>query len=85
MATRGLLVSCSEEAKTLACRKALEFAIDASFSELIVEGDNINVMRAMSSSTMNFFMHGNVIVDIHCILCGLWGYLSVVLKGMGTG
>ncbi|XP_023884299.1 uncharacterized protein LOC112028995 [Quercus suber] len=73
MAARGPPVSCSEEAETLACRKALEFAVDVGFSELIVEGDNINVMRAVSASTRNFSMLGNVIADIHCILCGLGG------------
>ena len=68
MATRGPPVSCNEEAETLACRKALKFAVDAGFSELIVEGDNINVMRVVSASIRNFSMLGNVIADIHCIL-----------------
>ena len=54
----------------------MEFAVDAGFSKLIVEGDNVNVMRVVSSSTMNFSMLGNVIVDIHCILCGL-GRVSI--------
>ena len=84
MATKGPSVSCSEEAETLACRKALEFAIDAGFSELIVEGDNINVMRAVSSSTMNFSMLGNVIADIHCILCGLRGLSISCVKRDGN-
>ena len=76
MATKGPQVSCSEEVETLAFRKALEFAVDAGFLELIVEGDNVNVMRAVSSSTLNFSMLGNVIADIHCILCGL-GRVSI--------
>ncbi|XP_075669656.1 uncharacterized protein LOC142639346 [Castanea sativa] len=76
MATKGPPVSSSEEAETLACRKALEFATDTGFSELIVEGDNVNVMRVASSSTRNFFMLGNVIADIHCILYGL-GRVSI--------
>ena len=84
MATRGPLVSCSEEAETLACRKALEFAVDAGFSELIVEGDNINVMRAVSSSTMNFSMLGNVIAAIRCILCGLRGVSISCVKREGN-
>ena len=84
MATRGPPVSCSEEAETLACRKALEFAVDAGFSKLIVEGDNINVMRAVSSSTMNFSMLGNVIADIRCILCGLGGVSISCVKRDGN-
>ena len=76
MASRRPPVSCSEEAETLACRKALEFAVDTGFSELLVEGDNANVMRAISSSTMNFSVLGNVIADIHCNLYGL-GRVSI--------
>ncbi|KAK9991446.1 hypothetical protein SO802_026431 [Lithocarpus litseifolius] len=53
MAAKGPPVSSSEEAETLVCRKALEFAVDVGFSELVVEGDNVNVMRAVSSSSMN--------------------------------
>ena len=68
---KGLSVTCSEEAETMACRKALEFAVDVGFSELVVEEDNVNVMRVVSSSTPNLSMLGNVIADIQCLLCGL--------------
>ena len=40
LSVRGAAVIDSEEAEAMACRKALEFAIDAGFSELVVEGDN---------------------------------------------
>ena len=33
---KGPVVSDSEEAKALACRRALEFAVDARFEELVV-------------------------------------------------
>ena len=36
LSTKGLYVESSEEAKVLTCRKALEFAIDARFMELVV-------------------------------------------------
>uniref|UniRef100_A0A7N2LF10 RNase H type-1 domain-containing protein n=1 Tax=Quercus lobata TaxID=97700 RepID=A0A7N2LF10_QUELO len=39
MSAKGPLVGDSEETEVLACRKALEFAIDASFSELVNEGE----------------------------------------------
>lgn len=71
MPTIRPLVTCSEEAETMACRKALEFVVDAGFSGLVVEGDNVNVMRAISSSTLNLSMLGNVIADIQCLLYGL--------------
>ncbi|KAL0015521.1 hypothetical protein SO802_002590 [Lithocarpus litseifolius] len=67
MAAKGPPILCNEKVETLACKKALEFAIDAGFLERVVEGDNVNVMRVISSSTMNFSMIGNVIADIHCL------------------
>ena len=42
--TKGPLVMTNEEAKVLACRKVLEFAVDFGFLELIIEGNNANVM-----------------------------------------
>ena len=41
----------SEEAEVLACRKALEFAFDLGFVDIVLEGDNSVVMAAVSSST----------------------------------
>ena len=37
LSARGDAVADNEEAEVRACRKALEFAIDAAFSELMVE------------------------------------------------
>ena len=65
------LLNNSEEADILACRKALEFSIDAGFSELVIEGDNANVMRAISSLSPNFSLLGNVFEDVQCLICGL--------------
>ena len=45
MSARGPHVSISEEAELLACKKTMEFATDAGFSELVIEGDSSNVMR----------------------------------------
>ena len=39
MSSKGPAVTDSEEAEILACRQALEFAIDAGFVDLVVEGD----------------------------------------------
>ena len=49
MATKGPEVFCNEEAELLACRKATKFAVDAGFSELVIEGDNSSVMKAISA------------------------------------
>ena len=40
----------SEEVEVMACRKALEFAIDAGFMEIIPEGDNAMVMKTISQA-----------------------------------
>ena len=53
LSARGATVGDNEEAEALACRKAMEFAIDAAFSELMVEGDNVMVISAVSSSSPN--------------------------------
>ena len=44
LAAKGSAVRDSEELDVFACRKALEFAIDAGFMEIILEGDNALVM-----------------------------------------
>nr|XP_023872227.1 uncharacterized protein LOC111984839 [Quercus suber] len=44
MSARGSTVHSSEEGELLACRKAVEFAIDTGFSRLVIEGDNVNVI-----------------------------------------
>ena len=56
MSVKGPPVNDGEEAKIPACWKALEFSIDAGFLELIIEGDNANVMRSISSPNTNHFL-----------------------------
>ena len=46
MAAKGEYVHNSDDAEALACRKALEFAMEAGFSTVIIEGDNSNVMES---------------------------------------
>ena len=48
IAVRGGVVHDSEEVEVMACRKALEFAIDAGFTKIILEGDNAMVMKMIS-------------------------------------
>ena len=71
MATKGLAVFCSAEVELLACRKAVEFAADAGFSEFIIESDNNTVMHAISSSNADESLLGNVVGDIQQMLRGL--------------
>ena len=48
ISAKGGAVRDSEEVEVLACRKALEFAIDAGFLEVILESDNARVMKTVA-------------------------------------
>ena len=62
MSVSGPRVSTSDEAELLACRRAIEFAVDAGFSRLTIEGDNSNVIQSISSSSENSSLLGNLLV-----------------------
>ena len=46
MTAKGEYAHNSDDAEALACRKALEFTMEAGFSTVIIEGDNSNVMES---------------------------------------
>ncbi|XP_075640555.1 uncharacterized protein LOC142612337 [Castanea sativa] len=71
LSARGAATVDSEEAEALACQKAMEFAIDAGFLELIVERDNAMVMSAISSTSPNWSCLGLIYDDIGCLAAGL--------------
>ena len=48
ISAKGGAVSDSEEVEALACRKALEVAVDIGFTNLIIEGDNAVVMKTIA-------------------------------------
>ena len=75
LSVRGEAVSDNEEAEVRACRKALEFAIDAGFSELMVKGDNSVVMSTISSNKPNWSRLGVIYDDIGYLAAGL-SYVS---------
>ena len=82
MAAKGPEVSSSEEAEFLAFRKAIEFAIDAGFSELVIEGDNSSVMKAVSALQDDFSLIGNVVGDIHHLVRNLqWVRIECTRRG----
>lgn len=58
--SKGPTITDSEEAEVLVSRKALEFAIEAGFSDLVIEGDNTIVMKAIHSPQWNMSRLGNV-------------------------
>ena len=71
MTIKGPTVQGSEVAELLACRKALEFAIDAGFSVLIMEGDSVNATRCIASGSDIQSAIGNVVGDIKHLLGAL--------------
>ena len=50
IAIRGGAVRDSEEVEVMACNKVLEFAVDAGFTEIILEGDNAMVLKMISQA-----------------------------------
>ena len=81
MTACGSAVQTSEEAELLACRRALEFAVDAVFYRLIIEGDNSNVTHAISSSAENNLLLGNVVDDIRHLIRGLhWATVCCIRR-----
>ena len=71
MSVKGPSVSCSEEVKALACRKAIEFAVELGFTNMIIMGDNATVMKVVASSSSDFSLLGHVYEDIKCSIRGL--------------
>ena len=70
LAAKGGVVKDSEEVEVMACRKALEFAIDTSFMEIILEGDNALVMKTVSQAQPNLSRLGLIYEDIWCLTVG---------------
>lgn len=70
LATKGPLVQDNEEAEVLACRKALEFAVDAGFLYMVLKGDNLSVMRSISARIANRSRLGHIYEDIQCLATG---------------
>ncbi|XP_030963999.1 uncharacterized protein LOC115985177 [Quercus lobata] len=70
LVAKGPLMQDSEEAEVLACQKVLEFVVDASFTDLLLEGDNMSVMKSITSIRSNRSRLGHIYEDIHCIAVG---------------
>lgn len=56
--------------------------MDAEFTSLIIEGDNVNVIQVISSSLANHSLLGNVVDDVRHLLYGLhWAMTSTIRRG----
>ena len=62
--TKGPRVMDSFEAEALACRDAIEFAVDIGLSEIVIEGDCVQVINAIKDCKVNLSRLGHVIEDI---------------------
>ena len=71
LSARGSYVASSEEGEVLACQKALEFAINARFTEIVLEGDNAKVMKLLMSPRVNRSRLGHNYEDIRTLASGL--------------
>ena len=71
MSVKGPEVKSSEEVEVSACRRAVEFSREVGFSRVIIEGDCLNVMRALSVSTENSSLLGHIYEDIKFNLRGM--------------
>ena len=71
MLAKGPYVRNSEEAEALACRKAVIFAMEAGFSKLVIEGDNVKVMRDVSGLSCHNSLLGHIYEDICAYLNGM--------------
>lgn len=71
LSAKGPFVQDSKEAKVLACRRVVEFAMKAGFMEIILEGDNATVMKTIMAPSTNSSRLGFVYEDICCIGRGL--------------
>ena len=77
MTVKGLTIRGSEVAELLACRKALEFAVDAGFLVLIVKGDSVTATRCIALGSNIQSVMGNVVGDIRHLLGALeWAFVS---------
>ena len=69
----------------LACRRAVEFAIDVGFSELVIKGDNVVVMTSLSHGGPNMSQLGHVVHDIQWLATGLrWASFSHVRRSTNS-
>ena len=84
-AARGPPVTDSKETEALACCKAMEFAMDAGFSDLIIEGDNAEVMKAISSPRVNCSRLGHIYDDIRCLTAGVRAWSTSWVRRSANG
>ena len=64
----------SDEVEILACRKAIEFAMEAGFTDLVIKGENTTVMKAITDygshvSRLGHIVQLSLISKCSCRVC----------------
>ena len=82
MSVKGPLALNSAKAEALARRRAVQFANEAGFSSLVIEGDNALVMNAISCSAEKNSLLGHIFEDIQQLVRGLqYASISCIKRG----
>ena len=68
---KGPRVMDSLEVEALACRDAIEFAVDIGLSDIVIEGDCLQVINAIKACKVNLSWLGHVIEDIQVLISSL--------------
>ena len=71
MSARRAWVNDSLEVEALAWRRALQFAVDIGFSDLIIEEDSVQVMNAIKSRKADLSQLGHIFEDIQVLISRL--------------
>ncbi|KAK9994865.1 hypothetical protein SO802_024568 [Lithocarpus litseifolius] len=60
LSAKGPPVQDSKEAEALACRRAMEFMVEAGFMDVVLEGENSTVLKAINSFKHNGSWLGHI-------------------------
>ena len=71
MSARRAWVNDSLEVEALAWRRALQFSVDIGFSDLIIEGDSVQVMNTIKSRKADLSQLGHIFEDIQVLISRL--------------
>ena len=52
------------ELEALACRRAVQFAVELGLQDVVFEGDSLQVIQAISQETLDYLSYGHIIEDI---------------------
>ena len=71
--------------EVLSCRRAIEFATDCGFSDLVVEVDNTSVIKALRTNCSLPSRLGHIFQDVSCLIHGLrWVERNCVKRSANT-